>query len=706
MKHSYLLLLFCFASFQLKAQSGTWTWMRGSQLTAIAVSNYGVMGVAAASNEPPERYQAAYWTDLQGNFWMFGGVYNGSQINDLWMFNPTTKLWTWIGGPQYLTNVNGNYGTQGVPAPINWPGARGWGANCWTDLNGDLWMFGGYGFDANGGIGGLDDLWRYHIATNEWTWMKGNSTAGGLGNYGTKGVLAASNLPPGLQETKSSYVDLNNNLWMFGGADPTYITLNTLWKYDMSSNNWVWMSGSNVTGALGVFGTMNVPAATNEPPAKYSYTKWVDQSGNFYLFSGDGTTNDSWRFNPTTNQWTWIGGNTFVGDTGIIVAYCNSNDYPIGVMENRTVQTFGCGNFFWEFGGLTDAFNISMLNSLWFYDAGANKWSLVSGSQNPNSQGSYGTLGVAASSNMISARMGNCMWMDNAANVWIFGGYTGNYVMTNDLWRYQPDTACLHVSLSAFTGTAINLPSDFSKCGGVDTTIVTNHAHIIGLSPASNLTMASDSSLLFVHATQTTTFSITLVGGCGGKDTQTVSFTITILPPVNANFSSNVSTVPIEHPEIIFTNLAQNATSVAYYYNNQLISTDPTSFSYLFNSLGKHCIKQIAINNLGCTDSFTLCIDVIKQGNVAIANAFSPNHDGLNDVFFPETYGDATITSFKIYNRWGQLIHNNATKGWDGTYQGVLQPNSVFVYVVEATRRNENGELENIQLKGDVTLIR
>jgi len=59
-----------------------------------------------------------------------------------------------------VARAEGVYGTQGVPAATNVPGARGYSAS-WTDSVGSLWLFGGAGWDSVGTIGGLNDLWVY-----------------------------------------------------------------------------------------------------------------------------------------------------------------------------------------------------------------------------------------------------------------------------------------------------------------------------------------------------------------------------------------------------------------------------------------------------------------------------------------------------------------------------------------------------------------
>ena len=59
----------------------------------------------------------------------------------------------------------GVYGTLGTPAAGNIPGGRD-GAATWTDSSGNLWLFGGFGFDANGTMGYLNDLWEFNPSTN------------------------------------------------------------------------------------------------------------------------------------------------------------------------------------------------------------------------------------------------------------------------------------------------------------------------------------------------------------------------------------------------------------------------------------------------------------------------------------------------------------------------------------------------------------
>ena len=99
---------------------------------------------------------------MAGNMWLFGG--NGYDstghldlLNDLWKY--TAGQWTWVTGSN-LASQTGTYGTLGAAAGTSTPGARFQAAG-WTGASGSLWLFGGAGYAAGGGLSFLNDLWKY-----------------------------------------------------------------------------------------------------------------------------------------------------------------------------------------------------------------------------------------------------------------------------------------------------------------------------------------------------------------------------------------------------------------------------------------------------------------------------------------------------------------------------------------------------------------
>src|SRR5262249_17436648 len=138
----------------------------------------------------------------------------GNFMNDLWRYSPSSGQWTWVGGSQTACSP-GVFGTQGVAAATNMPGAHG-ATTSWTDASGNLWLFGGGGCDSTGNFGLYDAIWEYSPASGQWTWIGGSTTTYANPVYGNKGVPAPANTP-GARCCTVKWVDTNGNVWMFGG---------------------------------------------------------------------------------------------------------------------------------------------------------------------------------------------------------------------------------------------------------------------------------------------------------------------------------------------------------------------------------------------------------------------------------------------------------------------------------------------------------
>ncbi len=117
-----------------------------------------------------------------------------------------------------------------------------------------------------------------------------------------------------------------------------------------------------------------------------------------------------------------------------------------------------------------------------------------------------------------------------------------------------------------------------------------------------------------------------------------------------------------------------------------------------------------AIDSLGCTATDSILVTVFSERRVFIPNAFSPNFDGFNDVFyiFSETAVESVVT-FQIFDRWGELVFrgdnfpaNDPRFGWDGHFNG--QPMNPGVFVYFAKIRFIDGE--EFMFKGDVTILK
>ncbi|HXN05946.1 MAG TPA: kelch repeat-containing protein [Nitrospiria bacterium] len=416
---------------------GTWTWISGSNI-ANTRGVYGIKSTAASSNLPGARQNAVSWTDTLGNRWLLGGYGYDSQgnlgfLNDIWEFNTTLNQWMWVSGPSTV-NITANYGTINTPAGTNLPGARG-GAVSWYDGT-NLWLFGGFGYDtANLGI--LNDLWKFD-GTN-WTWVSGAAT-----------VNAKTTTVPGARELAVSWIDASKTLWLFGGngydSAGSLGYLNDLWKF--STGTWTQVNGSTtVANATGVYGTINTPAGTNVPGSRYGAVPWYD-GANSWLFGGTGydtaklgILNDLWKFDGA--NWTWVSGANTVNNAGIYGSYGTVASTNVPGSRRYSISWIDATKNLWLYGGDGYDSNKSLgyLNDLWKFN-GTN-WTWYNGSSIVNAAGNYGTLGIAASTNVAGARGAAVAWYDGTYKLlWLFGGYgrdaTGTMGFLSDLWEFQP----------------------------------------------------------------------------------------------------------------------------------------------------------------------------------------------------------------------------------------------------------------------------
>jgi len=328
---------------------GQWTRQSGGS------AGFDQIGVYGANAYPGARTNALTWTDASGNFWMFGGYgWDGAgtlgYLNDLWEY--TGGKWNFVSGSS-LANQSGVYGTPGTASTTNVPGGRHEAAG-WADANGNLWLFGGEGEDSNipataNGI--LNDLWFYNIASNQWTYVVGNTTANQTGIYPAQtvvgpvsttgaastcglsvGLMSGGNVicnsvsltgaQPGSRWGAASWVDAGGNFWLFGGwgLDSTGTNgngaLNDLWVYTPNSTpgtpgTWAWVKGSNTGSQNGVYGSETRPYYTYyiwTPGGRSNAAHWVDIHGQLWLYGGEGydstsTTgngflDDMWRYLP------------------------------------------------------------------------------------------------------------------------------------------------------------------------------------------------------------------------------------------------------------------------------------------------------------------------------------------------------------------------------------------------------------------------
>lgn len=124
------------------------------------------------------------------------------------------------------------------------------------------------------------------------------------------------------------------------------------------------------------------------------------------------------------------------------------------------------------------------------------------------------------------------------------------------------------------------------------------------------------------------------------------------------------------------------------------------------NDTGNFKVLHLSYNEFGCVDTLIDTIRVDDPFTLFIPSAFTPDGDGINDVFFFRMSGVAAI-EFEIYNRWGERVYSstNPYEGWNGRHENVgeILPSGVYSYILIATVRE--GATEHVET-GTVTLLR
>jgi len=139
--------------------------------------------------------------------------------------------------------------------------------------------------------------------------------------------------------------------------------------------------------------------------------------------------------------------------------------------------------------------------------------------------------------------------------------------------------------------------------------------------------------------------------------------------------------------------------SPATFLNTTTIA-DPVG---LFTTAGDFAYTVHGISDSGCGGIDVVKVKVLAYSMFAVPTGFTPNNDGVNDMLRPMQIKQATLTSFKIYNRNGNLVYegNLHDQGWDGTVRGKRPEQGVYTWQI---LYKDNNGVQRIQT-GSVTLI-
>jgi len=174
---------------------------------------------------------------------------------------------------------------------------------------------------------------------------------------------------------------------------------------------------------------------------------------------------------------------------------------------------------------------------------------------------------------------------------------------------------------------------------------------------------------------------------------------------MDSSFQTDYSVWAIDDP-ISFTNISTgDAQGFLWDFGDGTTATieNPT---HTYVSEGTYQITFTVSYAYGCTYTIQRTIEVVKGYEIEVPNAFTPNKDGVNDVFRPVYLGMQQV-KIRIYDTWGGLLYTeesttNIFNGWDGTLNGKPLENGNYIYQVDAISRNGI----EIQKTGPFTLLK
>lgn len=194
--------------------------------------------------------------------------------------------------------------------------------------------------------------------------------------------------------------------------------------------------------------------------------------------------------------------------------------------------------------------------------------------------------------------------------------------------------------------------------------------------------------------------------GCVGAAT----YTAEVYPKPIADFNhAPIKPIINIDGDVVFTDASYGANVVSwnwFFMNTAQYTSNLQHPTFVYTEAGTYAVALVVKSDKGCIDTIVRPLVVGEDYGIYVPNAFTPNGDGLNEIFQPKGFGIVKY-NLKIFDRWGEKIFETGTfeEGWDGTYQGrgdkIIQ-NGVYTWLIEVT--NVFGKAH--ELKGHVTLIK
>ena len=198
---------------------------------------------------------------------------------------------------------------------------------------------------------------------------------------------------------------------------------------------------------------------------------------------------------------------------------------------------------------------------------------------------------------------------------------------------------------------------------------------------------------------QTIQYSLSVVDANGCRSLQPDIVTVNVTPPIVVKISNDTVVAMGDTLQIFASSVATD-----YLWSPAFGLDDPNKSAPRVTVTGDITYTVLASTSAGCKGSASVTLKVYDGPEVYVPTAFTPNGDGLNDLFKPFPVGIKNYVYFRVFNRWGQMIFatSDFNRGWDGTINGKTQPSGTYVWIVEGITKDN----KKIVKRGTITLVR
>ncbi|MFY0671943.1 MAG: choice-of-anchor J domain-containing protein [Bacteroidia bacterium] len=385
--------------------TGNWTHISGSNVVN-QLGTYGTKGTASSANIPGGRYYgpSGASVDKNGKAYLFGSYgyasSGGGYLNDLWSYDIENDEWVWLSGSN-LGSGQASYGTKGVAVSANIPGAR-FGSGVACDEAGNLWVYGGRGYDDDNVLSVLNDFWKYDLNSDKWSWEDGDKKGFLFEGVYNQDFQDANR---GIELTVVNEEGPNRGWWRTSYNGNYFAEVNGYGDV-ANSKDWLITSALDLSGySAAVLTFMNVSNSTGGTFDLLVSTNW------------DGTSA------PSTATWTNLNSSANFSGGSWTEQWSN-----VDLSSYLTSSTY----IAWYYTATPTAARTQQIDNI-----------SIGGIRN-NANGNYSFTGSSSSSAYPGAKSEPHLSFDNAGGLILHGGWgpESNSLKApsglNDVWYYMP----------------------------------------------------------------------------------------------------------------------------------------------------------------------------------------------------------------------------------------------------------------------------